>query len=111
VHENFPFNDLEEQFKCKIYPHCSRKALKEYLSKKDEHHLQTEHVLDVTRNFDNRIRSFRKNILRATASPLKVRYYHDRVEFQARYAIDLVYKLISILQEKKLNFLGCNYFI
>ena len=97
VHENFPFNNLEEQFKCKIHKTCSRKPLKEYLDKKDEHELQSEHVLDVTRNFDNRIRSFRKNILRATASPMKVRYYHDRVEFQARYVIDLVHTFLVVI--------------
>ena len=89
VHENIPFNDLEEQFRCKIHQNCTRKPLKAYLDKKDEHNLQTENVLDVTRNFDNRIRSFRKNILRSKASPLQVRYYHDRVEFQARFVIDL----------------------
>ena len=95
VHESFLlFSDLEEQFKCRIHQNCCRKPLKEYLDKKDEHNLQSEHVLDVTRNFDNRIRSFRKNILRAKASPLKVRYYHDRVEFQARYVIDLVHTFL-----------------
>ena len=82
-------NDLEDRFRCKIHENCSRKSLKEFLGKKDENSLQSENVLDVTRNFNNRIRSFRKNILRAKASPLQVRYYHDRVEFQARYVITL----------------------
>ena len=93
VHENSLSNTPEKQFKCMIHPNCCRKPLKEYLDKKDEHHLQSEHVLDITRNFDSRIRSFRKNILRAKASPLKVQYYHDRVEFQARF-VSIVYYVI-----------------
>ena len=83
-------NDLEDRFKCKIHQNCTRKSIKEFLSKKDENSLQSENVLDVTRNFNNRIRSFRKNILRAKASPLQVRYYHDRVEFQARYVVSQI---------------------
>ena len=90
VHEKVghtTFNDLEEQFKCKIHQDCSRKNLQVFLDKKDANNLQTENVLDVTRNFDNRVKSFRKNILMARQSPLHVRYYHDRVEFQARYVM------------------------
>jgi hypothetical protein len=80
-------NDLDDRFKCNIHQNCNRKSLKEFLSKKDENILQSENVLDVTRNFNNRIRAFRKNILQAKASPLQVQYYHDRVEFQARYVV------------------------
>jgi hypothetical protein len=90
VHQNVStlnFNSLEESFKCKIHQDCSRQNLKFFLDKKDENNLQTENVLDVTRNFDNRIKSFRKNILCARESPLQVQYYQDRVEFQARYVI------------------------
>jgi hypothetical protein len=90
VHENVStvnFNCLKESFKCKIHQDCKRQNLKFFLDKKDEANLQTEHVLDVTRNFDHRIKSFRKNILCARQSPLQVQYYHDRVEFQARYVI------------------------
>ena len=39
---------------------------------------------DVTRNFNCRVKAFRKDILMAKQSQLKVHYYHDRVEFQAR---------------------------
>ena len=80
-------NDFDDRFKCNIHQNCNRKSLKEFLSKKDENILQSENVLDVTRNFNNRIRAFRKNILQAKASPLQVQYYHDRVEFQARYVV------------------------
>ena len=75
---------LEEEVNCKHHHHCKRKELKQYLDKKTENSLQTEHVLDITRNFDNRVKAFRKNILMAQESPLCVQYYHDRVEFQAR---------------------------
>jgi hypothetical protein len=87
VHEevgNIAFNNLEEQFKCKLHQDCSRKSLKTFLDKKAANNLQAENVLDITRNFDKRVKAFRKNILLAKQSLLKVRYYHDRVEFQAR---------------------------
>ena len=87
VHEkidNVALVELEEQFDCKLHQNCRRKTLKEFLNKKTENNLQSENVLDVTRNFDNRVKAFRKNILMARQSSLKVRYYHDRVEFQAR---------------------------
>jgi hypothetical protein len=78
--------DLPEHAKCKIHRDCRRTNMKEYLDKKTEANLQSQNVLDVTRNFDNRIKAFRKNILMAKQSPLRVKYYHDRVEFQARYS-------------------------
>ena len=77
--------DIEEQYKCKLHQDCSRKCLKVFLDNKTENKLQAENVLDVTRNFNNRVKAFRKNILMAKQSPLQIRYYHDRVEFQARY--------------------------
>ena len=76
--------ELEEKFKCSQHKDCSRKNLNVFLSKKDSNTLQSEHVLEITRNFDNRVKSFRKNILLAKNSPLMVSSYHDRVEFQAR---------------------------
>ena len=87
VHERIDNNALTEHENladCKIHQNCRRKPLKAFLDKKTENILQTENVLDVTRNFDNRVKAFRKNILMARQSPMKVRYYHDRVEFQAR---------------------------
>ena len=74
----------EDLVDCKLHQKCRRKPLKAFLDKKTENILQSENVLDVTRNFDNRVKAFRKNILMARQSPMKVRYYHDRVEFQAR---------------------------
>ena len=39
-------------------------------------------ILDNTRMFHKRIQSFRKNILLASSSPMKIKYYQDRTEFQ-----------------------------
>jgi hypothetical protein len=77
--------DIEEEIECKIHQGCFRKSLQAFLDKTTENRLQADNVLDVTRNFNNRVRAFRKNILMAKQSPLQIRYYHDRVEFQARY--------------------------
>ena len=77
--------DLEEEFKCLLHEGCSRKNIHVFLDKQTSNKLQSENVLDVTRNFDSRVKAFRKNILMAKQSKLKVHYYHDRVEFQARY--------------------------
>ena len=79
--------ELEEKYHCKLHTNCCRKSLNVYLNNKDANNLQAENVLDVTRNFDSRVKSFRRNILMAEQSELKVRYYHDRVEFQARYSL------------------------
>ena len=46
--------------------------------------LLSENVLDITRNFDHRVKSFRKNILYAPQSKLKIMDHQDRTEFQAR---------------------------
>jgi hypothetical protein len=77
--------DIEEEINCKLHQGCCRKSLQAFLDKTTENRLQAENVLDITRNFNNRVRAFRKNILMAEQSRLQIRYYHDRVEFQARY--------------------------
>ena len=62
---------------------CKRYNLKEF-PKTEKTRLLEENVLDVTKNFNHRVNSFRKNILIAPQSPLMVQYYQDRSEFQAR---------------------------
>jgi hypothetical protein len=87
IHEkidNIASMDLDESSDCKLHQNCRRKTLKDFLDRRTENNLQSENVLDVTRNFDYRVKAFRKNVLMAKQSPLNVRYYHDRVEFQAR---------------------------
>ena len=87
VHETVAravMEDLEEEFKCSQHKNCSRKSLNMFLGKKESAALQSEHVLEITRNFDSRVKSFRKNILMNKNGPLMVSSYHDRVEFQAR---------------------------
>ena len=52
---------------------------------KDERRkLLEENVLDITRNFNRRVQSFRKNILKAPQSPLKIQFFQDRTEMQSR---------------------------
>lgn len=89
VHENVlqaEFDKLEED-QCRFHKHCRRKPIADYMeeqSGKTSSQLQSENVLDITRIFNHRVQSFRKNILTAEQSPMAIRYYQDRVEFQAR---------------------------
>ena len=87
VHETLAsalIENLEDEFKCHQHEGCSRKSLNVFLDKKELNALQAEHVLDITRNFDSKVKSFRKNVLMNKRSPLMISSYHDRVEFQAR---------------------------
>ena len=70
--------------KCHLHSNCRRKKLENFLDKTTANKLQAEHVLDITRNFNRRAKIFRRTILTSKSSPLKIRYYQDRVEFQAR---------------------------
>ena len=60
--------------------------LREFLEKEDLHEMVRQNVLTITMIFDKRVHSFMSNILRAPSSPLKMKYYHYRVEFQIRGA-------------------------
>ena len=62
---------------------CRRYNLNKF-PKAERNRLLEDNVLDVTKNFNHRVSSFRKNILMAPQSPLMVQYYQDRTEFQAR---------------------------
>ena len=62
---------------------CKRYNLKDF-QQTEKNRLLEENVLDVTKNFNHRVSSFRKNMLMAPQSPLMVQYYQDRSEFQAR---------------------------
>ena len=79
------FTELDEEFKCTLHKNCCRKSLHDFLDKQTANSLQSENVLDVTRIFDMRVKAFKKNILMAKQGPMKVCYYHDKVEFQSRY--------------------------
>ena len=74
---NCPIHSYSDNFKCR------RSNLSEF-PKEEKIRLLSENVLDVSRNFNNRVKAFRKNILMASQSPLHVQYYQDRVEFQSR---------------------------
>ena len=76
--------DQDEEFKCNQHDDCIRKSLNLFLGRKESNDLQADHVLEITRNFDSRVKSFRKNVLTNKNGPLMVASYHDRVEFQAR---------------------------
>ena len=90
VHEKVikaQYDKLTENEKCTLHILCRRKYLDDYIQEQSgmsSSKLQSENVLDITRIFNRRVSSFRKNILMAEQSPMAVQYYHDRVEFQAR---------------------------
>ena len=62
---------------------CHRYNLKNFCADQKKKLLE-ENVLDITRNFDHRVKAFRKHILMAENSSMKVKYYQDRTEFQSR---------------------------
>ena len=86
VHERVD-SALEER-NCRLHTNCRRRSLfgedGSFIDKATANKLQSDHVLEISRNFNHRIKSFRKNILMCKKSPLKIQYYQDRVEFQAR---------------------------
>ena len=61
------------------------KPIEEYLKTRDDHVMIRENVLTVTKNFDNRVRSFMKHIVMGNKE-LKARFHNYRVEFQGRLA-------------------------
>jgi hypothetical protein len=59
----------------------------------NKHDLLREEVLHVTRMFDNRVKSFVKNLLMgAGVDSIPVAFYSYRVEFQARGTINILFK-------------------
>ena len=60
--------------------------LEEYLANENKTELFRNNVLSLTRNFDQRVRAFIKNIVCGPNSPMHVQYYTFRVEFQVRGA-------------------------
>ena len=60
--------------------------IKDYLSTIDTHLLIKENLLTLTRCFDKRIHAFLKHIILAKDSPLPIKFYNYRVEFQLRGA-------------------------
>ena len=82
--DNCPIHSYSDNFKCRRY------NLSDF-PKEEKIKLLSENVLDVSRNFNNRVKAFRKNILMATKSPLHVQYYQDRVEFQSRGKISTIH--------------------
>ena len=75
--ENCQLHCYADGFVCKRYNLEDFDAAKKNL-------LLSENVLDITRNFDHRVKSFRKNIMYAPQSKLKIIDHQDRTEFQAR---------------------------
>ena len=87
VHEAVSIKELEDagdKRRCQVHNNCRRTKVEEFLDKVEANKLLQQHVLDTTRVFDTNMKSFRKNILTCKSGPMKVRYYQDRTEFQAR---------------------------
>ena len=88
VHEKLQTNHIDPEYHCKYHSYedgwlCKRYNLSDY-DRKDKNKLLDENVLDITRNFNHRLKSFRKNILMAPQSPMQINHYQDRIEFQCR---------------------------
>ena len=88
VHEKIQTEYVDPKNHCKYHAYedgwmCKRYNLSDY-DKEDRNKLLDENVLDITRNFNNRLKSFRKNILMAPQSPMQIKHYQDRIEFQCR---------------------------
>ena len=63
------------------------KPLRDFLNENvDLHKTVKENVLTVTMMFDKRVKEFINKLVMAPSNPMKVRYYHYRVEFQKRGA-------------------------
>ena len=94
IHEKIPEHNQDSDNNCPIHSYsdnfkCRRYNLSQFPDK-EKTKLLSENVLDVSRNFNNRVKAFRKNILMASQSPLHVQYYQGRVEFQSRGDILLI---------------------
>jgi hypothetical protein len=76
VHEKIKTNYIDPKYHCKYHSYEDDKA--------DKNKLLDENVLDITRNFNHRLKSFRTNILMAPQSPMQIIHYKDRIEFQCR---------------------------
>ena len=88
IHKKIKKKPLKSAHQCPIHNYrdgfvCKRKNLNT-IPKDKKNQLLSENVFDITRNFNNRVKSFRRNILMAPNSPLQIEYYQDRTEFQAR---------------------------
>ena len=87
VHEavnNEEFDVTDISMRCHLHKDCRRTRVEEFLAKAETNKLLQQSVLDITRVFDSNMKSFRKNVLTCKNGPMKVRYYQDRTEFQAR---------------------------
>ena len=94
IHEKIPDDNQDSNSNCPIHSYsdnfkCRRYNLSQFPDK-EKTKLLSENVLDLSRNFNYRVKAFRKNILMASQSPLHVQYYQDRLEFQSRGKILLI---------------------
>ena len=63
------------------------KPLRQYLADNESiHDFIRVNILTATRNFDHRVKAFISNVILGTFSPMQVKYYSYRVEFQLRGA-------------------------
>ena len=63
------------------------KPLRDYLNENVKlHDMVKENILTITMMFDKRVKEFINKIVMAQSNPMRVKYYHYRVEFQKRGA-------------------------
>ena len=87
VHEKLQTNYIDPDYHCRYHSYedgwmCKRYNLSDY--EQDKNKLLDENVLDITRNFNHRLKSFCRNILMAPQSPMQINHYQERIEFQCR---------------------------
>ena len=88
IHQKISVGDFDPKHECFMHSYSDGFSCKRYnLSNfpvDERKKLLSENVLDITRIFDHRVKCFRRNIMYAPKSPLKIQDHQDRTEFQAR---------------------------
>ena len=89
IHEKVSRTRMNPNKLCKIHFYandfiCERTNLNNYFEDKQKKELLSGSILDITRMFDHRVKSWIKNILMAPQSVMCIQYYQDKIEFQSR---------------------------
>ena len=86
IHKKVPSIPLNPDKLCQIHKYeqdysCERTNLSNYFEEKEKRELLAANILDITRMYDDRMKAFRKNILKAPQSDMCIQYFQDKTEF------------------------------
>ena len=86
IHKKVPKILLIPDKLCQIHKYeqdysCERTNLSNYFEEKEKRELLAANILDITRMYDDRMKAFRKNILKAPQSDMCIQYFQDKTEF------------------------------